>query len=106
MRKRQLRPSFGGVEAKAEFRRRMATATLVATGSEGPLRVALDGLRRVGLGERVVKTALAAGIAWEIGHAIHADPLPVLAPLTAIFTIQLTLAKSLRGSVQRVLGVI
>lgn len=68
------------------------------------MRVALDRLRRYGLGERVIKSALAAGLAWWCSLLVHADPVPVLAPLTAIFTIQLTLARSLLGSAQRLLG--
>lgn len=88
-----------------QIRERMTTASALATGTEGPVRVALDRLRRYGLGERVIKSALAAGLAWLIAFAIHDDPLPVLAPITAIFTIQLTLARSLLGSVQRLLGV-
>lgn len=89
----------------AELRNRMATASALATGAEGPGRVALDRLRRYGLGERVIKSALAAGLAWLIAEFIHEDPAPVLAPITAIFTIQLTLAQSLTGSAQRLLGV-
>jgi uncharacterized membrane protein YgaE (UPF0421/DUF939 family) len=88
-----------------DIRERVTTASAFATGTEGPVRVALDRLRRYGIGERVIKSALAAGLAWLIAVAIHDDPLPVLAPITAIFTIQLTLARSILGSVQRLLGV-
>jgi uncharacterized membrane protein YgaE (UPF0421/DUF939 family) len=88
-----------------DIRERVTTASAFATGSEGPVRVALDRLRRYGVGERVIKSAVAAGLAWLIAYAIHDNPLPVLAPITAIFTIQLTLARSFLGSVQRLLGV-
>jgi|GEM_PF-1705743 len=87
------------------MRDRVTTASALASGTEGPVRVALDRLRQFGLGERVIKSSLAAGLAWFIASLIHDDPLPVLAPITAIFTIQLTLAKSVIGSVQRILGV-
>lgn len=84
---------------------RVTAASALATGTEGPVRVALDRLRRYGIGERVIKSALAAGIAWLVAFSVHQDPLPVLAPITALFTIQFTLAKSILGSVQRLLGV-
>jgi uncharacterized membrane protein YgaE (UPF0421/DUF939 family) len=89
----------------SQIRDRVTTASALATGTEGPVRVALDRLRRYGLGERVIKSALAAGLAWLVAYRIHEDPLPVLAPITALFTIQVTLARSIRGSVQRLLGV-
>ncbi len=89
----------------AKIRDHVTTASALATGTEGPLRIALDRLRRYGLGERVIKSALAAGLAWWLATLVRDDPLPVLAPITAIFTIQLTLARSVLGSAQRVLGV-
>src|SRR5688572_2778594 len=84
---------------------RVTNATALASGTEGPVRAALDRLRRNGIGERVIKSALAAGLAWWAAYAIHDDPLPVLAPITALFTIQYTLARSFFGSFQRLLGV-
>jgi hypothetical protein len=84
---------------------RMTTATALATGTEGPVRAALERLRRFGIGERVIKSALAAGLAWWAAYTIHDDPLPLLAPITALFTIQSTLARSFLGSAQRLLGV-
>lgn len=71
----------------------------------GPVDAALARLRGFGVGERVIKSSLSAGLAWLAAFAIHDDPLPVLAPITAIFTIQLTLARSFGGSAQRLLGV-
>lgn len=73
---------------------------------QGALPAALARLRRLGVGERVIKTALAASLAWAVAGLIPDNPRPVLAPLTAIFTIQLTVAGSLRGSIQRILGVL
>jgi hypothetical protein len=85
---------------------RVTTATALATGTEGPVRAALDRLRRYGIGERVIKSALAAGVAWWVAYTVHDDPLPLLAPITALFTIQYTLARSFLGSGQRLLGVV
>jgi uncharacterized membrane protein YgaE (UPF0421/DUF939 family) len=81
-------------------------ATVLATGTSGPIRVALDRLRRIGIGERVLKTVLAASIAWALASLLPFGDPPILAPLTAIFTMQATLAESVRGSVQRLLGVL
>ena len=89
-----------------DLRDRMASATAVATGAEGPLRLALDRLRRYGLGERVIKSALAAGIAWGLASLLPDNPRPVLAPLTAAFSISLTIAGSLTEAGQRMLGVL
>lgn len=72
---------------------------------EGPLEATLGRLRAFGVGERVIKSSLAAGLAWLVAFAVHDDPLPVLAPITAIFTIQQTLFRSFGGSAQRLLGV-
>ncbi|MEZ4530250.1 MAG: aromatic acid exporter family protein [Thermomicrobiales bacterium] len=76
------------------------------TGVKGPLRSALDWFRAHGLGERVIKSALAAVIAWLLAGLLPDNPAPILAPLTAIFSINLTIAGSMRDAVQRVLGVV
>ncbi|MEZ4506461.1 MAG: aromatic acid exporter family protein [Thermomicrobiales bacterium] len=76
------------------------------TGVKGPLRSALDWFRAHGLGERVIKSALAAVIAWLLAGLLPNNPAPILAPLTAIFSINLTIAGSMRDAVQRVLGVV
>lgn len=72
---------------------------------ESPVETALVRMRRYGLGERVLKSGIAAGVAWLLATLIHTDPQPVLAPITAMFTIQLTVARSISGSTQRLLGV-
>lgn len=77
-----------------------------ATGAAGPLRSALDWLRARGLGERVIKSAIAAMVAWLVAGMLPDNPTPILAPLTAIFSINLTIAGSMRDATQRVLGVI
>jgi uncharacterized membrane protein YgaE (UPF0421/DUF939 family) len=81
-------------------------AAVLATGSGGPIRVALDRLRRIGIGERVLKTVLAASASWALASLVPGSEAPILAPLTAIFTIQATLAESVSGAVQRLLGVL
>lgn len=77
-----------------------------ATGAAGPLRSLLDWLRARGIGERVIKSALAAVIAWSLARLLPDNPVPILAPLTAIFSINLTIAGSMRDATQRVLGVV
>lgn len=59
------------------------------------LRV-LPGLLRgwlgdAGMGLRVVKTGLACALAWLLAESLLADPLPVLAPLAALLTVQVTI---------------
>lgn len=56
-------------------------------------------------GERSVKTALAAGLAWGAG-ALLGNPRPYFAPLAAILILQVTIAESVTRAVQRVLGVV
>jgi uncharacterized membrane protein YgaE (UPF0421/DUF939 family) len=62
--------------------------------------------RRWGVGERVVKSALAAGIAWFLISHFTNHSRPILAPLTALYAVQVTVAQSLAGSVQRILGLV
>jgi uncharacterized membrane protein YgaE (UPF0421/DUF939 family) len=88
------------------MRARLLTAIEYLTGAAGPLRTALDWLRARGLGERVIKSALAAVAAWLVAGLLPDNPTPILAPLTAIFSINLTIAGSMRDAVQRVLGVV
>ena len=93
--------------ARAEaFRLRLGTVISHFTGAEGPVRTTLDRLREVGLGERVLKSAVAAGLAWELARLLPDNGQPVLAPLTAVFSISLTVAGSVREGIQRILGVI
>jgi uncharacterized membrane protein YgaE (UPF0421/DUF939 family) len=84
----------------------LVTAFEYLTGAKGPLRSALDWLRAHGLGERVIKSAVAAVLAWLIAGLLPDNPTPILAPLTAIFSINLTIAGSMRDAAQRVLGVV
>ena len=88
------------------MRSALVTAFEYLTGAKGPLRSALDWLRAHGLGERVIKSAVAAVLAWLIAGILPDNPTPILAPLTAIFSINLTIAGSMRDAAQRVLGVV
>ncbi len=72
----------------------------------GPVGDVLSGLRRVGTGERVLKTALAVGLAWQLGTMVPNVGSPDLAPLAALLTMQITIADSLTAASQRVLGIV
>ena len=53
--------------------------------------------RPVGL--RIAKTAFAAAVAWELARDLLPGPMPVLAPLAAILTVQVTVYDSLSGGI-------
>ncbi len=55
---------------------------------------------------RIFKTAVAAGVAWALAERLLSDADPYFAPLTAILTLQLTVADSLYASAQRLGGVV
>jgi hypothetical protein len=57
------------------------------------------------LGLRTAKTTLAAVVAWELALRLPGSQPPVLAPLTALLVTQLTLVKTITGSLQRVASV-
>jgi hypothetical protein len=57
------------------------------------------------LGLRTAKTTLAAVISWELALRLPGSQPPVLAPLTALLVTQLTLVKTITGSLQRVASV-
>ncbi|MGI9253909.1 MAG: FUSC family protein [Thermomicrobiales bacterium] len=63
-------------------------------------------MRKIGAGERVIKTAFAAALAWQIGSLIPGVPSPYLAPLGAMLVMQATIADSLAAASQRLLGVV
>jgi uncharacterized membrane protein YgaE (UPF0421/DUF939 family) len=54
----------------------------------------------------MVKSALAAGIAWFLIIHFTDHARPILAPLTALYAIQVTVAQSLAGISQRLLGLV
>jgi Aromatic acid exporter family member 1 len=57
------------------------------------------------LGLRTAKTTVAAVISWELALRLPGSQPPVLAPLTALLVTQLTLVKTITGSLQRVASV-
>ncbi|CAN5816661.1 hypothetical protein BH20CHL4_BH20CHL4_03630 [soil metagenome] len=75
------------------------------TGARGPLRHVFDFLRTHGIGERVIKSALAAMLAFWLARFLPDNSNPILAPLTAVFSINLTIAGGMRDAWQRILGV-
>lgn len=62
-------------------------------------------MRRFGLGERVLKTALAAGVSWQLAVLVPGNEHPYLAPVSAVLLMQLTIAQSIDLAVQRNIGV-
>ncbi len=65
----------------------------------------INQMRRLGLGERVLKTALAAGVAWQLALLVPGDDNAFLAPLSAVLMMQLTIAQSVDRAIQRTIGV-
>jgi uncharacterized membrane protein YgaE (UPF0421/DUF939 family) len=84
---------------------RILNALAYVTGARGPLRHAFDWLRARGIGERVIKSALAAMLAYWLARFLPDNTNPILAPLTAVFSINLTIAGGMRDAWQRILGV-
>lgn len=73
--------------------RRVDLARLTGRGDDAPL------------GLRTARTTLAAVISWELARLLPGSQPPVLAPLTALLVTQLTLVKTITGSLQRVASV-
>lgn len=86
-------------------RKGLQTVTAHLTGSEGPLRAAVDELSRVGIGARIVKSAIAATIAWILASFLPRENAPFVAALTAFYTIDLTIFRSLTSAGQRFAGI-
>ncbi len=63
-------------------------------------------LGRIGAGGRALKTALAAGLVWEVGSRVPGVPTPYLAPLTALLVMQITIADSIGTATQRIFGIV
>ncbi len=62
-------------------------------------------LARAGVSLQLAKTALAAGLSWWLAEVLFSRARPYFAPLAAILTIQVTVAKSVSLGGQRILGV-
>lgn len=54
---------------------------------------------------QIAKTALAATLAWELAIRLLHSPLPVLASLGAILTVQVTVKQTLASGIRLVVGV-
>lgn len=55
---------------------------------------------------QILKTALAATVAWEVARQVTGAEAPVFAPLTALLVVQITVRKSVREAVERFAGVV
>lgn len=62
-------------------------------------------MRRLGMGERVLKTALAAGVSWQIAELVPGNEHPYLAPICAVLLMQLTIAQSIDLVLHRGIGI-
>lgn len=107
----QLMPRQRGSSNSVNDRRRWRRADIeqvaeVLTARSGPGMRLFERGRRWGVGERVVKSALAAGLAWFLIDHFFDHSRPILAPLTALYAIQVTVAQSLSGISHRILGLV
>jgi uncharacterized membrane protein YgaE (UPF0421/DUF939 family) len=55
---------------------------------------------------RILKTVLAAGLSWFVADELIGSPYPYFAPVAAIVVLQVTVAGSLRHSIERIVGVV
>jgi uncharacterized membrane protein YccC len=62
--------------------------------------------RRTDLGWRVIRTTLAAVVAYEVARVLLDGPPPLLAPLTALLVAQVTVVETVRSGIQRVASVL
>jgi hypothetical protein len=62
--------------------------------------------RRTDLGWRVIRTTLAAVLAYEVARVLLDGPPPLLAPLTALLVAQVTVVETIRSGIQRVASVL
>ena len=82
-------------------------ATPRATGQRRGVASVCAWLRSHGLGERTLKTAVAVTLAWAVGaHVPGGTAHPYFAPLAALLSLQITVAESISGAVQRVVGIV
>ncbi|MCL6634029.1 MAG: FUSC family protein [Alicyclobacillus herbarius] len=63
-------------------------------------------LNRIGLTINVIKTALAAGLSWQVASFVSHSQYPYFAALGAVLTVQVTVADSINKAMQRVIGII
>src|SRR5688572_11824160 len=82
---------------------RMSSRSETASGPLLPQLIAQ--MRRLGMGERVLKTALAAGVSWQIASLVPGNDHPYLAPICAVLLMQLTIAQSIDLALHRGIGI-
>ncbi|OKL41484.1 FUSC family protein [Pontibacter flavimaris] len=63
-------------------------------------------LERFGLTLQIAKTALAAALSWFIASSMLNAAYPYFAPVSAIITVQVTVADSVNKASQRIIGII
>ncbi len=66
----------------------------------------LNNMERVRAAIQVIKTALSAGMAWELAILITHNDYPYFAPLASVLVGQVTIADSLQKGINRTIGVI
>lgn len=66
----------------------------------------LNIFNRIGLTIYVIKTALSAGLSWQVASLISHNQYPYFAALGAILTVQVTVVDSINKAMQRVVGII
>jgi Aromatic acid exporter family member 1 len=89
---------------------RAGVSAVAAATRDGWRRLRVLGLRRWLMLERdtvrqILKTALAATLSWELAIRLLHSPLPALASLGAILTVQVTVKQTLSVGIQQVVGV-
>ncbi|MGZ4609437.1 MAG: FUSC family protein [Actinomycetes bacterium] len=89
-----LRDSLSGTLRAARARRRALGRAVAGPGRERDLLV------------QILKSALAAVLAWETARLLLHSPQPFFAPLAALVTVHVTVYGSFRVGVQRVLAVL
>lgn len=87
-------------------RNHLQTLAATLTVTDGPLRSAIDELGRVGIGGRILKSTVAAMLAWLVASLLPRENAPFVAALTALYTMDLTILKSITGAGQRVIGIV
>lgn len=101
--RRQARGLHGVRETDAVASRSGSVQRLWSVGSE-QVRRASRGVRIPGL--RTFKVTLAAVLAFVVAQRLHTSAAPVLAPLTALLVVQLTLYETVTHGIGRIVSVV
>src|SRR3954463_10822419 len=100
---RPHRPQTDGV-ASTRLRRPGAAGSVLVARVRSDLRRLVRRGRPPGL--RTAKTVLAAVVAFAVAGALHTSSSPVLAPLTALLVVQLTMYETLAHGRERIVSVV